>query len=623
MKVCRYRCPAINVCKILFSIILLMNLGIVQCAHAENEPLLNSPFGFHPAKVARDGYADSGYADASNIGVGWTREGMYAFWFRVQPDINEPVYNFDVYDNQWGAIPTSLHILGNICPEGPVDEGYCMPNSFLPIDEAKYVAFVKATVERYDGDGVNDMPGLTNPIKYWQVGNEPSVFYKSDFADLQRITYLAIKDACPECTVLLAGPQGYSRRASYTSSFNAHFKPILVDLAGQYVDVMDFHWYGQATGHYRLKDWGGTGQDVVDFIRSTLTDNGFDTNMPIWITEMGSYSGVTTVEPFQTERQQAMDYFKRYIYSLSSGIDKIFIAFGLMEGFEHDDRYFDHTGLIYDGEFDYDQGLGVKKLSYYTYKKMTEQLKDADWSTITKLRDGTESDCLYVFNIEKNNQPIHIAWWDYFDESSYNEGDKKSITLNGLATTKVLVTEVVPWVELGKDVSDYNTAFIVTEYPVSNGSVTLAIGENPVLIVSSGALSGYDAWRLSYSMTGLLALATNDYDLDRWSNLLEYSLDGNPTNPSSVGTGPILGGFKQVNGTNWVEYIHLQRTNANHGLTYTLEQTRALVNQPWSNCVDAVTTGMGPASNSDFMTVTTRIPIDGKNKEFIRLRIEQ
>ena len=58
----------------------------------------------------------------------------------------------------------------------------------------------------------------------------------------------------------------------------------------QYVDVFDFHWYGTASGDYRFADIP-TGQDVYQHIRDTLTTNGFPTNLPIWITEMGSYSG--------------------------------------------------------------------------------------------------------------------------------------------------------------------------------------------------------------------------------------------------------------------------------------------------------------------------------------------
>lgn len=42
-----------------------------------------------------------------------------------------------------------------------------------------------------------------------------------------------------------------------------------------------------------------------------------------------------------------------------------------MEGFKYDGGYFDFTGLIYDGWGAGDPGLGVRKLSYYTYRKMT------------------------------------------------------------------------------------------------------------------------------------------------------------------------------------------------------------------------------------------------------------
>ena len=47
--------------------------------------------------------------------------------------------------------------------------------------------------------------------------------------------------------------------------------------------------------------------------------------MPIWITEMGSYSGdpIDPQFPPQTERQQAGDYFKRYIYSLSQAMKNL------------------------------------------------------------------------------------------------------------------------------------------------------------------------------------------------------------------------------------------------------------------------------------------------------------
>ncbi len=57
-----------------------------------------SPFGFHPASASMPGYPDNGFTDAENIGVGWTREGLYAFWFLIEPDLSEAAYDFSLYD---------------------------------------------------------------------------------------------------------------------------------------------------------------------------------------------------------------------------------------------------------------------------------------------------------------------------------------------------------------------------------------------------------------------------------------------------------------------------------------------------------------------------------------------
>lgn len=443
-----------------------------------------SPFGLHPARVAKAGYADNGFIDAQNIGIKWGREGVYAFWFLVQPDLNSQTYDFSRYDLQYGSIPAEIKIMANIAPQGNIDEGYCLPGSYLPIDEAKYIAFVKATVERYDGDGVDDMPDLTNPIKYWQVGNEPSVFRYSDFARLQQITYTAIKEACPDCQVLIGGATGMPPVESYIAKFDEQYKPILDESAGNYVDIMDFHWYGNATGDYR------GAKEIYNYIRSVLNADGFP-QVPIWITEMGSYSGdpVPVSQgpadwPPQTEREQALDYFKRFIHPLSFGVKKIFAAFGLIEGFKFDGGYFDNTGLIYDGwdapgETPCDLGLGVKKLGYYTYKKMTGMLEGSDWDTIQTI---SESDDVYIFRVSKNGKSVHIVWWDYFDDPAYVPGATKQVALSGLPSVTVSVTEVVPDAETGAEITDYQSAFTTTTEEVVAGNISINIGDSPVIV---------------------------------------------------------------------------------------------------------------------------------------------
>lgn len=473
----------------LFLMVGLLGVGCDDDGAAED-----SPFGFHPATAIKPGYPDNGFMDAENIGVRWHRSSVYVFWFTVQPDLGQQVYDFSSYDVRFGNVPQGVHILANIGPEAQTPLGYTISGTYLPVDETAYAAFVRAVVERYDGDGIGeenfDGGVFPNPIKYWQVGNEPRAEL-SGFSDLQRITYQAIKDACPDCQVLIGGATGFPD--SFISEFDSRNTPILAQLAGQYVDVFDFHWYGTADGEYHFKDTS-TGDDVLDYIRAALAANGFSSDMPIWITEMGSYSGdpFGAWFPLQSESSQAGDYFKRFVYSLSRGVKKIFPAFGLMEGFKFEAGYFDSTGLIYDGEdFGHgtdpdnggDPGLGVKKLGYFTYKKMTEKLEGADWSTLTPLHDGTDTaDHLYLYAIEKDNRDIYIAWWDYFDEPSYSPGDAKDLILSGLNGLSVSVTDMVPNYVDGSQVTNYATAFAVTTCPIEAGEAVIPLTEDPVII---------------------------------------------------------------------------------------------------------------------------------------------
>jgi hypothetical protein len=59
----------------------------------------------------------------------------------------------------------------------PPADGDVMPRPEVLDD---YRAFARAAVERYDGDGVDDMPGLVTPLRHWIVGREWSALWPSD-----------------------------------------------------------------------------------------------------------------------------------------------------------------------------------------------------------------------------------------------------------------------------------------------------------------------------------------------------------------------------------------------------------------------------------------------------------
>lgn len=450
---------------------------------------VDSPFGFHPALIVQTGYPNNGYGDAQNIGVLWTRPSVYAFWFLIQPDLNEDVYDFSMHDRMYGEVPPGMHILANVAHQSNHrDEGRSTDDPYIPIDSLKYVQFVKATVERYDGDGVDDYHGLAHPILHWQVGNEPLALHEgksTGFAHLQRMTYMAIKEACPECQVLMAGCMqpalpgvGFVVEPDdYFDWFSTFFEPFLSQLNGEYADILDFHWYGDAVGDYRKFS------AIYDSLHQILAKYKFS-EKPIWITEMGSYSGdpVGPLDEYQTEAQQAGDYMKRYIYPLSIGIDKVFPAFGLMEGFQNDDGYFDHTGLLYNGQGSNDLGLGVRKLGYYSYKLMTEKLEGCDWDGIETIVDG--EDHVTIFKLSRQGEPIWVAWWDWFDDPEYGTGARKAVQIQVDAFDSVIVTAGVPDVENGLTIieTDYPEFFPTKQLKTVDGVVSIQLGENPVFI---------------------------------------------------------------------------------------------------------------------------------------------
>ncbi len=88
---------------------------------------------------------------------------------------------------------------------------------FAPCDDAAFVAWLADVVERYDGDGIDDMPGLAYPIRHWEVANEPAMqgghghFFQGtslDYLAMLRLAFDAITAADPAAVILTGGQAG-------------------------------------------------------------------------------------------------------------------------------------------------------------------------------------------------------------------------------------------------------------------------------------------------------------------------------------------------------------------------------------------------------------------------------
>lgn len=137
-------------------------------------------------------------------GVTWGKTRLEAFeWGATQPvapGSSGPDYDWtctdaDVREYQAAGIRQLQSYLSPRSAWGSVDiDSDIMPKAEY---EADYVAWVGALIERYDGDGVEDMPGLLAPIRYWVVGPEWTGFWPTGDAD----DYLALLEMTREAAL--------------------------------------------------------------------------------------------------------------------------------------------------------------------------------------------------------------------------------------------------------------------------------------------------------------------------------------------------------------------------------------------------------------------------------------
>ena len=147
-----------------------------------------------------------------------------------------------------------------------------------PCSMDDYKTFLLKLVDRYDGDGNNDMPGLTKPIKYWDVMNEPEfkMFFKGseeDFIEIFNFSSKVIKDKQPDSVIVMAGAAGmFPENKKY-------WKSVLPKIKDNF-DIANIHHISGPDGKCDKELW-------VDEFAALLKS--LDINKPIWLTESMTY----------------------------------------------------------------------------------------------------------------------------------------------------------------------------------------------------------------------------------------------------------------------------------------------------------------------------------------------
>ena len=330
-------------------------------------------------------------------------------------------------------------------------------------------------------------------VKYWEIDTEPESCplpkeqgtegcwkKPEDYVEYQKTFYGIIKKECPDCTVVFGGIGGPDVGFTENSPQAKWLKSALDASGGKYFDAFEFkQHYHKANEYTELKN-------KIEVYGKILSGYGIDIKkMPVFI-ETAMYDGQpeTLVQPplpFQSETQQAAGLIKTYIFGIAQGIDKIFWNYVVERNEKGPDQIntkeiFNYYGLVNNPDND---GLSHKKLSYYTYKKMIEILEGSDWNSIQTIQ---ESDGVYIYKFTlrhssgqaKQGKPIWVAWND-------NSGEKQ-VTISGINSSQVKITETVPKYESGKDVTDYNTAFNKETKSAQNGKISTTLGNKPVFV---------------------------------------------------------------------------------------------------------------------------------------------
>ncbi len=143
-----------------------------------------------------------------------------------------------------------------------------------PCSMENYKNFLLNLVDRYDGDGKNDMPGLTKPILYWEVMNEPeyAMFFngtEDEFVEIFNFSSKTIKSKQKNAVIVMAGAAGMFPE-------NKKFWKSALPKIKDHIDITNIHHISSPDGKCDREFW-------VDEFSSLLKS--LSITKPIWVTE--------------------------------------------------------------------------------------------------------------------------------------------------------------------------------------------------------------------------------------------------------------------------------------------------------------------------------------------------
>ncbi len=186
-------------------------------------------------------------------------------------------------------------------------------------ERARYETYLRTMLERYDGDGVDDAPGLLYPIRVWQIHNELEAQWATaveqgattwatpeDYATLLRFTAPIIREEIPDAIVVASQYPWPGRDAADFDGdgVEERYMERVADLGGyEGVDVVEIH------------DFSGNLSRLVDGLTYAQRASG----LPVWAGQVLATNAPVGGQPDATPATQAEKVVKLLVGALAAG----------------------------------------------------------------------------------------------------------------------------------------------------------------------------------------------------------------------------------------------------------------------------------------------------------------
>jgi formylglycine-generating enzyme required for sulfatase activity/DNA-binding beta-propeller fold protein YncE len=356
------------------------------------------------------------------------------------------------------------------------------------ITAEQYYDYVYHVVERYDGDGINDMPGLNRPVIYFELGNE--VDYKRTRQDVshdymspedyvrKRLIpgYKAAKAANPNCIVMCAGLGMESNVAGdHVGRFNTDYLEAMYRAIKQndgsvynyYMDKVAIHYYSEYQNPEKIE------QNIEQVKAVILSNEGKE--KPIWITEFGFPTGANKDGGFVHSEENQASVLTRYLALMFvNGIERA-VIFNLKDETVDENAPDANSFGLYDVACEDGTETITAKKSVKAIETMVDVLDglvplEAKRQSVGK---GTLFEIVFEDPADQSKK-VTVFWYTEMDGT----GQKDSVDYSDDEMAVVLSVD-------SKDVYLVDMVGKITSPQVYNTSVMVMAGEEPQYLVES------------------------------------------------------------------------------------------------------------------------------------------